>query len=58
MNQNNNTKTESQIEEIKLRVRAARAASFAASHSDCPSDRERKMEELTAAIDAAIAAAN
>ena len=49
-------KTETQIEEIRLRVQNARAAAFAASHSDYPSDREIAMAELTAALDAAIAA--
>ena len=44
-----------QLEQLKQRLQKARAAAFAASHSDYPSDRERTTAELTAALDAAIA---
>lgn len=48
--------TKTQIEEIKLRLKNARAAAFKASHSDYPADRESSAAELTAAIDAYTAA--
>ena len=53
---NMNTNENKAVEEIKQRLKNARAAAFAASSSDYHADRESAAAELTASLDAYIAA--